>query len=231
MEKLQKSSIRQSEVVNGFRLIKSINVKCPNCNEQVSAVKEKHTIHNGNPHSITYDMRCTSCNKLIRLWVPESDKSSGAVDIYMNGTISKEKPVMNDIDILPYRLQSAYLETVDVYKAGKWAATSVMSRRTLEGIVYYLNGADRENKKPLYNMLQDLPDKVDLTSKIIDLANGIRKAGNFGAHFDEDIEPDEEVATMLLEYIEYLLEFSFILPSRADGLSAKVDELLKAKDI
>lgn len=56
---------------------------------------------------------------------------------------------MSDVDALPEKLKDAYEETIDVFVTKKWAATSVMCRRTLEGVVYYLNNKSDENQ-PLY---------------------------------------------------------------------------------
>lgn len=42
-------------------------------------------------------------------------------------------------------------------------------------------------------LLKELPEKVNLSEKLIELADGIRKAGNFGAHFDENVVPDQEL--------------------------------------
>lgn len=228
MESISLKNIRQNELISGLYMPKTINYQCPYCEETVSGIREKHTICSGSEDA-TVEIRCTSCNENSKIWIPEFDSNKKPKHLYMYQSKMKEKSIMQDIDSLPSRLKDAYLETIDVYKNGKWAATSVMCRRTLEGIVYYLYGADKENKRALYQNLKELPQKVDLTDKLIQLADGIRKAGNFGAHFDEDIETDEEIATMLVEYIEYLLEFSFVLPSKAEDLHKRVESLVSVK--
>lgn len=225
MERLALSNIRHSQKVSGLNLPQSIYLRCNHCDEQVSATRVRHTFYTGGDAYATIVVNCTSCNKPIKIWIPKFDSKKNPAELYMYGVTKTEKSIMADIDILPKGLQDAYLETVDVFKANKWAATSVMCRRTLEAVVYYLNGADKENKQSLFKNLEELPDKVDLTKKIIDLGNGIRKAGNFGAHFDEDIVPDEELADMLLEYIEYFIEFSFVLPHRVDDLNERIAKL------
>lgn len=217
------SNVRNYESVKLIKLPLVINYECPHCEETISGIKVNHTLSDDSSDA-TIILRCTSCNKLTKFWIPEFSDSKKPSEIFQYGKNTLNKSLMSDVDALPEKLKDAYEETIDVFVTKKWAATSVMCRRTLEGVVYYLNGKSDVNQ-PLYKALKELPEKVNLSERLIELADGIRKAGNFGAHFDEIVVPDQELATMLVEYIEYLLEFSFVLPKRAEDLHVRLNKL------
>lgn len=224
MRSIPISNVRSYVNLNTLSIPNVINYECPHCEETISGLKENQTI-SADYTDATIVLRCTSCNHLTKFWIPEFlDSPKRPKEIYLYGNNTLNKSLMSDVDALPEKLKDAYEETIDVFVTKKWAATSVMCRRTLEGIVCYLINTSDEDQ-PLYKALKELPDKVNLSEKLIELADGIRKAGNFGAHFDENVVPDQELATMLVEYIEYLLEFSFVLPKRAEELHNRLNKL------
>ena len=58
-----------------------------------------------------------------------------------------------------------------------------------------------------------------------ELADAVRKGGNLGAHFDVDNEPDEQLASVMLDLCEDLLEYLFVLPKRIDDLHSRIESL------
>ena len=97
-------------------------------------------------------------------------------------------------------------------------------RRAMEGVFKLLPNA--KNK-------QQLPDRIDaasadpnLSKPLKRLAHGIRKGGNLGAHFDEEVEPDEDTARHMLELLEYLVTYFYVLPVRV----AELEQVLGIKD-
>ena len=56
-------------------------------------------------------------------------------------------------------------------------------------------------------------------------ARPVRKGGNLGAHFDLEKEPNEETATLMIELLEYLIEYLFVLPKRIDKIHGTIDGL------
>ena len=57
------------------------------------------------------------------------------------------------------------------------------------------------------------------------LSDAIREGGNLGAHFDFEREPNEETATQMIELLDYLIEYLFILPKRIENLKNAIENL------
>jgi len=123
-------------------------------------------------------------------------------------------------------LKRAYESAVNVLNTKEWSATAVMCRRLLEGITKSVLPTEL-HKQPLGKQLESLPAHRSLDKPILELADAVRRGGNLGAHFDLEKEPDEQVATLMLDLCEDLLEYLFTLPTRIDDLHKKIEELGK----
>jgi len=121
-------------------------------------------------------------------------------------------------------LKNAYRSTINVVNQGEWNASAVLCRRLLEGITKAALPPEAQ-KGSLAKQLEELPRHKDLAQPLVDLAHAIRLGGNLGAHFDLEREPDEHVATLMLELCEDLLQYLFVLPQRIQELQTKIEKL------
>lgn len=121
-------------------------------------------------------------------------------------------------------LKNAYKSAVNVVNAKEWSAAAVMCRRLLEGISKAVLPLEAQGLA-LAKQLEQLPKYRDLAKPLVELAHAVRKGGNLGAHFDLEKEPDEQVAVLMLELCEDLLEYLFTLPLRIADLHRKVEKL------
>lgn len=64
---------------------------------------------------------------------------------------------------------------------------------------------------------------VDLAKPLRDLSHAIRHGGNLSAHFDQEKEPNHEMARMMVELLEFLITYLYILPKNIE----KLDSTLK----
>jgi hypothetical protein len=119
-------------------------------------------------------------------------------------------------------LERAYHSAITAYNVGLWDASITSCRKTLEGIVHSL---DPNGSGPLFKRLQDLFQKPDLLQPLVHLTNTLRQGGNIGAHFDLEREPDEQVARLMLDLLEYFLEYTFVLSERSKALEQKLAQL------
>jgi len=88
-----------------------------------------------------------------------------------------------------------------------------------------------KTKKPfnLNNALLKLHEVQDFNKPIITIADAIRKIGNMGAHFSDETEPDEETSILLMDLLDYFIEYLFILPARIEELHNKIEKLSPLK--
>ena len=103
-----------------------------------------------------------------------------------------------------------------------WDACLTSCRKTLEGIV---KTEGNSTGGTLFHQLEDFFNDQDLSQPLVHLTNTLRQGGNIGAHFDLEREPDQNVARMMLDLIEYFLEFVYILPNKSAELEARIATL------
>jgi hypothetical protein len=126
------------------------------------------------------------------------------------------------IDTIPESITRAYVSAINVYNVHEWTAAAVLCRRVLEGLTQSQLPEDFR-KRTLAQQLQELGNHVDFEKPMHMLTDAIRRGGNLGAHFDADKEADEETVTMMLDLLEYLMEYVFALPKRIEHLHARVN--------
>ena len=117
---------------------------------------------------------------------------------------------------------------LDVYKrqdalnSSNFAATTVCARRTLEGIFKYLV-PEKEQKKPLAQLIEHVKSNNDLAAPLQSLSHAIRDGGNLGAHFDMEKEPDAVIARQMVEFLEYLISYLYVLPKEINALESSLN--------
>lgn len=118
-------------------------------------------------------------------------------------------------------LLRAYAAATSAYNLKQWSAAAVLCGRVLEGILKSPLPEDRQDL-PLAQQLREFPDHLNLQRPILTLTDAIRLGRNIGAHFDEEREPDEATTEMMLDMLDYLIEYLYILPARIEKLREKV---------
>ncbi|UAY55682.1 DUF4145 domain-containing protein [Arachidicoccus terrestris] len=204
----------------------SVNTNCPHCKVRVNYKLSWAT----RTKIVEYaKSSCPSCQKLsIFIFITKASGSGLSGDLFINpsGDVRHSLSGIEDAHGLSTGIKNAYYSTIQAFNGHQWIATTVLCRRVLEGIVKGIVNENGKNGSPiLAQQLKQLPDQIDFSKPILTLADAIRKAGNIGAHFDEDKEPDQEVAESLMDVLDYLIEYLFILPSQIEQLHNKIEKL------
>lgn len=229
MKLISEQDIKKWQTRNGNMIFPSIiNVNCAHCGRLQVFNVSSWTPHQKAANYIV--VKCAVCDKVIiffyvDLCPAENETIQGTLYMYPNSNLSQERRPKDDILQLGddwERVKKAYVSAIDVYNAGVWPATLGECRRTLEGISKKLVTDDNISK--LHKRIEMLPQRHDLQKPILDLAFLVKEGGNLGAHFDNEKDPDQELATMMLDLLEYLIEYLFVLPARIDSIRTKVEE-------
>ena len=102
-------------------------------------------------------------------------------------------------------------------------ATAVCCRRTLEGLFKYLLNTPN-SQKPLAKLIEDAPAQLDLAKPLTNLSHAIRTGGNLGAHFSLDKEPSKEMAKSMVELLDYIISYLYVLPEEIEKLDKTLAE-------
>ena len=173
---------------------------------------------------------CPGCHETSRFWIidPGGDRDSSQrgcayLGIYPKPRIIR-KPIVDPDLLNSPALARVYQSAFNAYNSGLWDACATSCRKTLEGLVVELL-PEEDRKGKLFDQLKLLPQKVDLAEPLVVLADTIRKGGNLGAHFDLEKEPDQHVSELMLDLLNYFMEYIYVLKEKAKDLEKKIDAL------
>lgn len=211
----------------------SVDTLCPHCGRMVNLPLARHN-HDGVRNTIAADAVCPGCGKRARFWVidpgdAQDSSKRGCKYLGVFPAPRLERAPIVDADLIAEpALARVYQSACDAYNAGIWDACATSCRKTLEGLVHTL--LPEENRKgSLFDQLKMLPQKVDLSKPLTVLANTLRKGGNIGAHFDLEKVPDQHVAELMLDLLDYFMEYIYVLDERSKLLEKQL-EALGSKD-
>ena len=205
----------------------SIDTPCPGCGKLVNFTLANH--YNDQPRStISATGQCPACGDAAQFWVVKPGAAHDSAQRGCDGLFifpkprPRRQPVISNDELDVAALARAYHSAVNAYNAGLWDACATSCRKTLEGIV---KTQFPDAKPPLFNQLKEVFSRQELLEPLIHLTDTLRKGGNLGAHFDLEKEPDQEVATLMLDLLDFIMDYIFRLRSRSQQLEQRLDTL------
>ena len=221
MQLVPASSVRRWVTVGNGKTPLSVSTVCPHCGEKVVFALEGQHDDTGRM-AVASTARCPGCNRHVHFWAirheqkPKEDKDNPAT-VYMYPVAKNYYPNRDFAPDIPDALQRAFVSTVDAFNSRNYAATAVCARRTLEGIFKYLVPEAKRNAA-LAKLIDQVKTERDLAAPLTSLSHAIRDGGNLGAHFDMEKEPDEKLSRQMVELLDYLISYLYVLPEEIKKL-------------
>jgi hypothetical protein len=210
---------------------KSCDTICPHCGRLVNLPLERHNWDHLR-ETVSATARCPGCGKTTFFWIVKpgdgrdsTKRGCELLCIYPRPRVTRE-PIVSPEKLSNTALARAYQSAISAYNAGLWDACATSCRKTLEGLVHSLLPPDKR-KGSLFEQLRTLPDNVNLSEPLILIADSLRKGGNIGAHFDLEKSPEQTVAALMLDLLDYFMEYLYVLKEQAQELEKKLDLLGK----
>ncbi|WP_457356266.1 DUF4145 domain-containing protein [Roseateles sp. P5_D6] len=207
----------------------NIGWMCPYCRQNVSFTAGSWRASGS--HNWHASANCPLCKQEVQFFTMNIGTGFNSLcggSLFMHPSAQARVPDSHILESerLAEPLKRAYRSAVNVVRVQEWNAAAVTCRRLLEGITKTALPAKLQ-KEVLAKQIEALPKHVDLGKPLLDLASAVRKGGNLGAHFSLEEEATEEVATLILDLCEDLIEYLFVLPERIDELNVKLAALGK----
>ncbi len=198
----------------------SVAIHCPYCGRLATFTLGDYSLDRLR-NTVSASGTCPACRKTVRLWaldpgVRPDPRNRAFQELCICPTPSNNLKPMSGVDKIPPEIGREYASAINVFNAGEWNAAAICCRRVLEAVVQNLLPKD-SRKGSLSEQLGSLQSNVDLTKPLTSLADALRKGGNLGAHFNLEREPDQATARQMLDFVEYLMRYLYVLPGDVES--------------
>ncbi|MET4107335.1 DUF4145 domain-containing protein [Hymenobacter sp. UYP22] len=201
----------------------AVSSHCPYCKEKV--VFKCHDWTGDPSKSISSNSECASCQEkpvFISVGFFQTGNIWFGRDLYIYPGLEQKRALVSDIETsMPENLIRAYKAAIDTYNVGLWNPAVVAARRVLEGITKTSLPKEEQNQS-LYKQIETLSKHIDLELPIKQIGHSLRTAGNLGAHFDLEKEADIEIASIMFDLLDYLIEYIYAIPNRVKILEERI---------
>jgi hypothetical protein len=223
MQLIPENSVRSWSAYgsNSIKAPTSISTNCPHCNALAVFALDRY-LDDAHRKAASTTGICPGCQSEVFFWVILDSKDNQSM-IYMYPQVKNHYPHPDFLNDLPEPLSRSFVSTVDALNAQNYTATTVCARRTLEGIFKYLV-PEEERKKTLVKLIEHTKLNMDLSAPLTFLSHAIREGGNLGAHFDMEKEPNEVMARQMVDLLEYLISYLYVLPKEIKQLEESLSK-------
>lgn len=128
---------------------------------------------------------------------------------------------LSDVESFDDSLERVYRSAIKAYNNRDWGGSAVHTGKVLEGLAKSLLPEEQHNQT-LFELLEALPDEVELDKPLVDLAHAIREGRNLAAHFNQETETDQDTARILLDLLDELLEYLLVTPQHIEELEQRI---------
>ncbi len=187
-------------------------IECPHCESRVDGlVKGEHQSYDPNEDPFPFKvvlLECPVCKNALL----------GGTELFQVGTNRYEWSDLNrlwpqhesDVDWdIPEIARNSLTEARVCYKAKAYAASVVMSGRTLEGVCKHYLG----KSKNLAGDLKRLKEMGIIDDRLAQWSEELRKHRNIGAHATDE-KVSKEDSKDLLDFVNAICDYVFVLTER-----------------
>lgn len=206
----------------------SIAATCPSCLlHGVFTTKRRH--YDPQRDTLACSAECPSCNTQVHFWMTNmvahsNNDASEHPALYMMPASEERMNLENLPDSLPGNVLQYCHSTQEVYKSGNLTATYVMVQSTLSAIFEnFLPTGNSVTQLP--KLIQDSLPSMGLDKPIANLAVSLRPEGHLDSLLKSPEPATREIARALMDLIEKLVTYLYVLPSEFDELNRQLKEL------
>ncbi len=232
MRKILPGSILSYTQYGYLKVAKNIKTKCPKCSK-TGEFALKANFYQVRKTGLFGEGICSECKKPSEFVIMLKDQPNQQVkeaDIYIYDPTASEGRLehFEQNKNMPIDLVRSYTSALNVSQSQDNSATAVMSKRVLESVLKNFMG-ERTKDQSLAQQFEQLPEHVDLTKPIHALSQLVHPDRPFNAMLDLEREIDDETAALLMELLEGLIEYLFILPEKIESVQDQIEKKLNER--
>lgn len=194
----------------------AVDLICPSCRRDVTFTLPNWS--SGHTQGLPNQSRCPRCAEIttfIRLGGASLDEMRLFVDADPVGREPLPGLAALSEEAFSIRLKKAYQSALRAFSIGDYEATAVHCRRVLEGVTSVLLANEADTPRNLARRLERLAkNHADVLARpLLDLSSSLKDGGNLGAHFDDEADTTADDAGHMVELLEILITYLFVLPA------------------
>ncbi|WP_045522064.1 hypothetical protein [Neobacillus niacini] len=224
MRRINPGSVNSYIRYGNLKIPKSIQSECPECRKTTEFMINAN--FQSSKNGLLTESSCPTCKKstvFIIMTKDAQDEQNEHADTYIYD-VHASKHLINHIESLPNipkDLIRAYRSAINVYESRENSATAVMSKRVIESILkHFLK--EKSKGQPLSQQLEILPSHVDLAKPIQSLSHILVTDGSLHRMLELETEMDYETTSLLMDLLESLIEYLFVLPGKIEVTHNKI---------
>jgi hypothetical protein len=224
MRRINPGSVISYIRYGNIKIPKNIQCECPGCRKTSEFMLNAN--YQNSKHSMVTECICPACRKpavfvIMTKDVVEEQGEHADTYIYDLQAAKHSLQQIENLDNIPKDLIRAYRSALNVHQSREYTATAVMSKRVIESILKHFLG-EKSNNKPLAQQLELLPNHVDLAKPIQSLSSLMTSDSPLQRMLELDTEMDYETTLLLMDLLESLIEYLFVLPGRIELTQKKL---------
>ncbi|MFB3159772.1 hypothetical protein ABLO26_00200 [Neobacillus sp. 179-J 1A1 HS] len=224
MRRINPGSVNSYIRYGNVKIPKSIQSECPECRNITEFMINAN--FQSSKNGLLTESSCPTCKKstvFIIMTKDGQDEQNEHADTYIYD-IQASKHLINHLESLPNipkDLIRAYRSAINVFESRENSATAVMSKRVIESILkHFLK--EKSKGQPLSQQLEILPNQVDLAKPIQSLSHLLATDGSLHRMLELENEMDYETTALLMDLLESLIEYLFVLPGKIELTHNKI---------
>ncbi len=220
MQKLDIDKIRRWTSNNRATFPAAVSALCPHCMSLVT-FSLSYPNFDTKRLSINHSGLCPACDELVH-FTTQNDENQTVTAVYMFPECTDFRERIYSEDQLPAPLYRAYKSIISSLNTNNFSSTATSCARALELCLRNLDNDAPENAN-LEDLINNAVSNTNLIGPLNSLSLLVRPGGHLRRYFDMELEPDRERATAMVELVEDLISYLFVLPKEIEALEKKLE--------
>jgi hypothetical protein len=224
MRRINPGSVISYIRYGNIKIPKSIQCECPGCRKLNEFLLNAN--YQNRKNNLVTECSCPSCKNSAVFIIMTKDIAEDQdehADTYIYDLQALNHPVtqIENLPNVPKDLIRAYRSAINVHQSRENSATAVMSKRVIESILKHFLG-EKIKGQLLSKQLEILPNHVDLAKPIQTLSSLLVPDSPLTRMLELDTEMDYETTSLLMDLLENLIEYLFVLPGKIEVTYDKI---------
>jgi len=208
----------------------SIGISCPECSMR-GVFSTKRRYYDEYRDTLSCSADCPACNTQVHFWIHDliGHDDVGEDDqptLYMSPASNSQLDFTALPDTVPTNVLHYCSSTQDVYQTGNLTATCVLAQSTLDALFTEFLPVGNSSSN-LAKLITDSMPSIDLQQPLEQLATSLRKSGHLKELLDNRQHASPDTAEALMQLLEGLLTYLYVIPEEFARLDQKFVELNK----